>query len=59
MIVFSFDMLNIKMILNEQNVMCRLSLIDRNNVKVVRDPCQKITECLKKVRVIFIYCLKT
>ena len=26
---------------------------------MVKDPCQKITECFKKVRVIFIYGLKT
>ena len=31
--MFSFDMLNIKMILYEQNVTPRLSLIDRNNAK--------------------------
>ena len=32
----------------------------RHEFKVVQDPCQKKTECfLKKVRVIFIYCLKT
>ena len=33
MIMFSFDMLNIKMILYEQNVTLKLSLIDRNNAK--------------------------
>ena len=33
MIMFSFDMLNINMILYEQNVTLRLSLIDRNNAK--------------------------
>ena len=31
--MFSFDMLNIKMILYEQNVTLRLRLIDRNNAK--------------------------
>ena len=31
--MFSFDMLNIKMILYEQNVTPKLSLIDRNNAK--------------------------
>ena len=31
--MFSFGMLNIKMILYEQNVTLRLSLIDRNNAK--------------------------
>ena len=33
MLMFSFGMLNIKMILYEQNVTLRLSLIDRNNAK--------------------------
>ena len=33
MIMFSLDMLNIKMILYEQNVTLTLSLIDRNNAK--------------------------
>ena len=33
MIMFSFDMLNIKMVLYEQNVTLRLSLIDSNNAK--------------------------
>ena len=31
--MFSFDMLNFKMILYEQNVTLRLSLIDSNNAK--------------------------
>ena len=33
MIMFSFDMLNTKMVLYEQNVTLRLSLIDSNNAK--------------------------
>ena len=33
MFMCSFGMLNIKMILYEQNVTLRLSLIDRNNAK--------------------------
>ena len=31
--MFSFDMLNIKMVLYEQNVTLRLNLIDSNNAK--------------------------